>query len=172
MTLFADNQFRLAPLAVAAVLGLAALPGQALAESATVTTNTDLRYGPSYEYRIVTSIRRGADVNVLHCVPERDWCEVDHNRDRGWIEARHLRHGERDFTVEGAAVTLLNYWLGVEDYDYDRSLRYEEYRYDDDWYERERERHGNNGNSRGRGDPHRPGERGDPHRDGERGDPH
>jgi uncharacterized protein YraI len=84
---------RLREILAVAVLFVAtlALPGVAAAQAVAYAAKTSsVHTGPDREYPIVTWVRRGASVDVLGCLPNRAWCEVDVHRVRGWMFAPRL----------------------------------------------------------------------------------
>jgi len=62
----------------------------AFAASAMVTTNLNLRTGPSTGYRAITSLPNGAVVNVRGCTAGYNWCRVNWNGYDGWAAASYL----------------------------------------------------------------------------------
>lgn len=72
----------------AAFMGLFALP--ALADSAQVTADLNMRAGPGTEYPVIRTIPHGGDVDVYGCVRGYTWCDVSWAGRRGWVSARYL----------------------------------------------------------------------------------
>jgi uncharacterized protein YgiM (DUF1202 family) len=75
------------------VFGAMALSGvaEAQAASAVVTRTTQLRSGPSHNYRVVGTVHSRERVRVNRCDRSLRWCHVQPRRGRtGWINSRFL----------------------------------------------------------------------------------
>jgi len=117
----------LLPLAAAA-LSLAALPGVAAAqETAIVTTDLNMRAGPSTSFPVVEVIPDSSRVTVFGCVRDYDWCDVVWRDARGWVSASYLEHPSDGTYVPiveyGATVGLPVVTFSVETY-WDRHYRH------------------------------------------------
>jgi uncharacterized protein YraI len=77
----------------AAVLaGALALPAAALAQTATVVTDLNLRIGPGPTYEIVT-VAPGNEIVTIHgCNEAMTWCEVSFADQTGWAYAEYLAY--------------------------------------------------------------------------------
>jgi uncharacterized protein YraI len=86
-----------------------------------ITSNVNLRAGPSGQYPIVNKLRAGKKLTVYGCLDDWDWCEVSSRNDRGWISGAFLQilnHHQRIRVVEAAPVVVIptirfdagNYW--------------------------------------------------------------
>lgn len=65
----------------------------AYAARAIATDNTNVRAGPSTDYRVVGRMVRGERLFVRRCNRPGTWCLVDRNRGRdGWVRSRSLTH--------------------------------------------------------------------------------
>lgn len=73
---------------LAAFIGI---PAQAQEGRAIVTTDLNMRQGPSVNYRVIGTIPGGTTVPVFGCVSGYNWCEVGYRGQRGWSSARYLR---------------------------------------------------------------------------------
>lgn len=62
----------------------------AFANPALVTSDLNLRTGPSTGYRVVTAMPDGAIVDVSGCTRGYNWCRVDWNGYRGWASSHYL----------------------------------------------------------------------------------
>ncbi|HXF54361.1 MAG TPA: SH3 domain-containing protein [Hyphomicrobiaceae bacterium] len=92
------------PLAAAA-LSLAALPGVAAAqETAIVTTDLNMRAGPSISFPVVEVIPDNSQVTVFGCVRDYEWCDVVWRDARGWVSASYLEH-----LSDGTYVPIVEY---------------------------------------------------------------
>jgi uncharacterized protein YraI len=104
---------------VAAVL--LATPSVALAAPGMITTQVNLRAGPSVEFPVVDRIPRGVPVEVHGCIRAALWCDVSTERERGWVAAQYLDylHGDRwvdlpsyvdVVDVPATSFVLTSYW--------------------------------------------------------------
>lgn len=122
----------------------------ALAASALVTTDLNLRTGPGTRYARITAMPAGAIVDVRGCTAGYNWCRVNWRGYDGWASARYLAHqtggySGRSYSNYGAAIgipLIAGVIIGGAIYDddhYDR--RYWRYRGRDDWRDYRRYRH-------------------------------
>ncbi len=76
----------------AALLALTGIAAPAAAQAATgyTTGNVNLRAGPGTQYPRVLVVPAGAPVAVFGCLQGYTWCDVEVDRERGWISARYL----------------------------------------------------------------------------------
>jgi uncharacterized protein YraI len=80
------------PLAAAA-LAVAAIPGVAAAQDrAVVTTEVNMRAGPSTGFPVVEVIPENGRVTVFGCLTEYEWCDVAWRGARGWVDGDYLRY--------------------------------------------------------------------------------
>jgi len=73
--------------------GLVALfqsPSEAATQSV-VTTDLNLRAGPSTTYPVVTVIPAGATVLTQGCVADFSWCDIAFGTYRGWVASAYLK---------------------------------------------------------------------------------
>ncbi|MEM9470390.1 MAG: SH3 domain-containing protein [Pseudomonadota bacterium] len=66
-----------------------ASPAQA-ANSATITTDLNLRAGPSTQYPVVTTIPGSSSVRIYGCNSSASWCDVSYSGHRGWASANYI----------------------------------------------------------------------------------
>ncbi|MBB3773249.1 uncharacterized protein YraI [Angulomicrobium tetraedrale] len=86
---------------LASVAVLLALGGAALAqERGYVTTNVNLRAGPSTAYPAVVILEAGTPLRIYGCLQDYTWCDVNWRGNRGWIAARYLGYEYRGRQVE------------------------------------------------------------------------
>lgn len=78
--------------AIATLAGLVALPGAALAQTATVTTDLNVRFGPAPTYEVVTVIPANRTVTIHGCLETMAWCEVSFDAHTGWVYADYLTY--------------------------------------------------------------------------------
>jgi len=82
---------------VAASLFAFALPSATQAAEAYSNTNLNLRAGPGGSYPIVGRINRGESLELLGCIDELSWCEVEAwGNERGWVSANFIGASYRD----------------------------------------------------------------------------
>lgn len=82
---------------------LLALGGSAFAQQrGYVTTDVNLRAGPSTSYPVVVVLEGGTPLGIYGCLDDYSWCDVDWRGARGWIAARYLEYDYRGRRVEFA----------------------------------------------------------------------
>lgn len=89
--------------AVALAAGLA-LPMAAMASPGFVTTNLNLRAGPSTGFPVVDTIPDGARVNIHGCLSDYAWCDVSWSGARGWADSNYLQS-----LYDGRRVLIVDY---------------------------------------------------------------
>lgn len=72
-------------IAVGMLIGLAV---PTAASAAYATGDVHLRVGPGVQYRIITTVPRGAYVRVLSCVP--GWCRAVFHSTVGWMSSSYI----------------------------------------------------------------------------------
>lgn len=80
-----------------AFVAVMATATSAYAATAMVTTNLNLRTGPSTAYPAITSMPDGVVVNVRGCTAGYNWCRVDWNGYDGWAAANYLAMREGQY---------------------------------------------------------------------------
>lgn len=86
----------------ATLLALAVFASPAMAASSgTVTTDLNLRAGPSTQYPVVTSIPSSSSVLVYGCNADVSWCDTAYGGHRGWASAKYIQ-----ITGSGAPVVV------------------------------------------------------------------
>ena len=81
----------------------------ALAQDAIVTTDLNMRAGPSTAFPVVDVLEERTLVEVHGCVSGYSWCDVSENANRGWVSGAYL-----SYAAGGSYVPLVEY---VSDYD-------------------------------------------------------
>ncbi len=76
--------------AAAALAAAVLAPGIAAAATGYVTTNLNVRAGPSTQYPAVSVFPAGAAVDVIGCTSGPGWCDVQAGGVRGWVSASYL----------------------------------------------------------------------------------
>ena len=77
-------------IAVAATAVVVFLPA-AYAAPGTVTSNVNVRSGPGTNYGVVSTVRRGEQVDVQQC--EGSWCYISKPGPDGWVSSTYLSNG-------------------------------------------------------------------------------
>jgi uncharacterized protein YraI len=77
-------------LAVVALAAMFAYGGSASADEAMATANVNMRAGPDVYYPVITTIPRGAGVDIHGCLGEWEWCDVSWYGARGWVSSDYL----------------------------------------------------------------------------------
>jgi len=85
----------------AAAMSIAAA-GSASAEMATVTTDLNVRSGPSSREAVIGVIGAGQSVDINGCVQSGRWCTVAFDGGEGWVSSRYL---SGDFASNEVIVT-------------------------------------------------------------------
>lgn len=94
--------FLLRPGGLAAAAISAALAGTATAQpepgpwQAVVSRQVHLRAGPGPSYPVVAVLIPGTPVEVLGCLPNYAWCDVEVDVRRGWVHGVYLEAYARD----------------------------------------------------------------------------
>lgn len=105
---------------------------------ARVTVDLNIRFGPSRDYYIVETVPRGRQVQIIRCLPNRDWCEVSYGRHRGWAASRYLYNTRYDRSYDrwdnNDLVIAFDFFANILDWNNDRRHRYDDRRWDDDYY--------------------------------------
>lgn len=61
------------------------------AARAVVTGSTNVRSGPSSDYRVIGRVRSGDRVNITRCARSHRWCHVQSRHTRnGWVRSWYL----------------------------------------------------------------------------------
>lgn len=77
--------------AIAALVTSSLLAGPAFAAvSGAVTTDLNLRAGPSSKTEVVTTIPANSEVTIVSCLEERNWCEVTYDGATGYAFGDYL----------------------------------------------------------------------------------
>lgn len=93
----------LMPLA-ASLVATMAVPSLAAAQDAIVTTDLNMRAGPSTSFPVVAVVPESAPVDIHGCVDGYSWCDVSSQGDRGWVSASYL-----SYAANGSYVPLFDY---------------------------------------------------------------
>jgi uncharacterized protein YraI len=94
--------------ALAFSVGLLTATG-AMAASALVTTDLNVRTGPSTGYPPVGVLPNGAIVDVVGCTSGYSWCRVNYGGLDGWASSAYLAHQTGSYagsTYAGTAATI------------------------------------------------------------------
>ena len=100
------------------------VPGAALAAtSAVVTTDLNVRTGPSASYQRYGTIPAGDQVTVYGCLAGYNWCDIDWSGGRGWVSGNYLAYlGERYYRepISNVGISIGVPVLGFDPYVYHR----------------------------------------------------
>ncbi|HEX2255999.1 MAG TPA: SH3 domain-containing protein, partial [Afifellaceae bacterium] len=78
-------------LASAGIIGIAALCGTALAQTAvTATTDLNIRSGPGPQHPVTGMIGANESVTLGGCLEGSKWCRVTHGGADGWVYSDYL----------------------------------------------------------------------------------
>ena len=98
----------LMPLA-ASLVATMAVPSLAAAQDAIVTTDLNMRAGPSTSFPVVDVIPESAPVDIHGCLDGYSWCDVSSQGNRGWVSANFL-----SYAANGSYVPLYDYTSVVD----------------------------------------------------------
>jgi uncharacterized protein YraI len=76
-----------------------AMPAAAAAQTAIVTTDLNMRAGPSTEFPVVAMLPEDSRVRVHGCLTDYDWCDVSWDGERGWVNGSYLQERYRNRVV-------------------------------------------------------------------------
>jgi uncharacterized protein YraI len=79
-----------------ALAAVVAAPSMAMALSAVAVTDLNMRAGPGSQYPIVTTIQGNDAVQIVGCLPEAPWCQVNWQGHQGWSYSEYLAITETD----------------------------------------------------------------------------
>jgi uncharacterized protein YraI len=125
--------------------------GAAMAAPALVTTDLNLRAGPSTGYQSVGVLPNGAIVDVRGCTTGYTWCRVNYQGYDGWASSRYLAqqsggYAGRSYSTSAAAIGIpliagVVIGAALNDRDNDRYYDRRDFRRDvrRDWREDRRE---------------------------------
>jgi uncharacterized protein YraI len=85
----------------ATAIAALALPGAALAETAMVTTDLNLRAGPGPQHEVLDVIPADQSVEVTGCTESLNWCRVDFGGNVGWVYSDYI-----EYEMEGSRVVV------------------------------------------------------------------
>ena len=103
------------------------------AQPAHVTTDLNMRAGPSTDFPVVSVVSEGTIVTVYRCVRDYSWCDVNADQQRGWVASNYLQRRRGD-----SYVTWLEYApsAGFPVYDYEVAPYWNTYYRGRPWYGR------------------------------------
>jgi uncharacterized protein YraI len=81
----------------------AAVPAHAEDLKGYTNAEVSLLAGPSNDYPAVSHVASGVNVNIKGCVQGFNWCDVDWNGNRGWIQGQYIDSMYKD--KRGSIVT-------------------------------------------------------------------
>jgi uncharacterized protein YraI len=114
------------PLRIAALAVGLAVPGVASAAfDAVVTTNLNLRGGPSASYERYATIPAGDEVTVYGCLTGYNWCDVDWYGNRGWVSGNYLAYLGSDYYRR--PIASIGVTIGVPVVRFDRDVYFRRY---------------------------------------------
>ncbi|MFW6077367.1 MAG: DUF1236 domain-containing protein, partial [Hyphomicrobiales bacterium] len=90
--------------ALAAVI---AAPSMAMALDAVAVTDLNMRAGPGSQYPIVTTIESNGAVEILGCLEDAQWCQVNWQGNQGWSYSEYLavtETGEQIYVPQARSV--------------------------------------------------------------------
>ncbi len=92
-------------------LPLALLFAQAASAQMDVTQRaTVVRAGPDHVFPQVTRLPTNSNVHLFGCTQNRQWCDIQSGRTRGWVRATDLRQSTRVRHPQTVAFSVAEYW--------------------------------------------------------------
>jgi uncharacterized protein YraI len=90
-----------------ALAAVVAAPNLAMAIEAVAVTDLNMRAGPGSQYPIVTTIQSNGQVEILGCLEEAQWCQVNWQGNQGWSYSEYLavtETGEQIYVPQARSV--------------------------------------------------------------------
>jgi uncharacterized protein YraI len=81
---------------VSALAAVIAAPSMAMALQAVAVTDLNMRAGPGSHHPIVTTIQSNGQVEIIGCLEEGRWCQVNWQGHQGWSYSEYLAITETD----------------------------------------------------------------------------
>jgi uncharacterized protein YraI len=75
---------------VSALAAVIAAPSMAMALNAVAVTDLNMREGPGSQYAIVGTIQNNGQVEIIGCLEEGQWCQVNWQGNQGWAYSEYL----------------------------------------------------------------------------------
>ena len=82
-------------------------PSLALALEAVAVTDLNMRAGPGSQHPIVTTIQNNGAVEIVGCLDEAQWCQVNWQGNQGWAYSEYLavtQTGEQIYVPQARSV--------------------------------------------------------------------
>lgn len=114
--MFYGRFLKIVTIAGACIVSSAAL---AQAAEALVTTDLNIRTGPSTAYQRFDTIPGGSHVNVNNCLAGYNWCDVSWAGTRGWVSGNYLAYLGSSYYREPIARVGVRIGVPVVTYDFD-----------------------------------------------------
>jgi uncharacterized protein YraI len=92
---------------VSALAAVIAAPSMAMALHAVAVTDLNMRAGPGSQYPIVTTIQSNGQVEILGCLEQGQWCQVNWQGNQGWAYSEYLaitETGEQIYVPQARSV--------------------------------------------------------------------
>ena len=78
-------------ISIAALAAATALSGPASATTvASATTALNIRSGPGPQYSVIGAISQNGRVQMLGCIQDSLWCQIDYHGRQGWAYSKYL----------------------------------------------------------------------------------
>ena len=131
----------------AAIAAFTLVAAPALAATAQVTADLNLRAGPSTRYPVIGSVPYGHTLTVYGCLQGYSWCDVSYRGARGWVSANYLNYryanNWRPIPYWGSRIGVPVIAFSFGDYSYRHYRNYDWYRHRDRWMGHNDRRHDN-----------------------------
>jgi uncharacterized protein YraI len=92
---------------VSALAAVIAAPSMAMALDGVAVTDLNMREGPGSQYPIVATIQSNSQVQILGCLEEARWCQVNWQGNQGWSYSEYLaidQAGEQIYVPQARSV--------------------------------------------------------------------
>jgi uncharacterized protein YraI len=92
---------------VSALAAVIAAPSMAMALNAVAVTDLNMREGPGSQYAIVGTIQNNGQVEIMGCLEQGNWCQVNWQGNQGWAYSEYLavtEGGEQVYVPQARSV--------------------------------------------------------------------
>lgn len=114
------------------VCALTAATAASAQDVAVVTTDLNMRAGPSSRFPVISALPAEVRVNIYGCVDGFEWCDVEWRGNRGWVFADYL-----NYRYDGRFVPVVDYGprIGIDIVDFSVDTYWGEHYRERPWYD-------------------------------------
>ncbi len=119
----------------ASLISLCALSAATTAsaqDAAVITTDLNMRAGPSSRFPVITTLPADVRVEIYGCVDGYEWCDVSWRGNRGWVFADYL-----NYRYDGRLVPVVDYGprIGIDVVGFSVDSYWQSHYRDRPWYD-------------------------------------